>query len=179
VPTAQDKRARAYDPPATPHPADSPPAAPPVPIGGAARSVPSRQTAAARSEKGNGVQTSEPGTDGSRVWGAYAVAYASAYGHAPERNAKNNRHCADLVKRLGVENAEAVVRFYVTHRKAYYVGRTHPLDLCLQDAEGLLTQLRAGHRITNADARRVDDGQTNEQTFAAVSAKLKAEGILR
>ena len=87
--------------------------------------------------------------------------------------------CQELVKRLGVDAAEAVVRFYVTHRKAYYVGRTHQLDPCVADAEGLLTQMRAGHRITNADARRVDDGQTNEQTFAAVSAKLRAEGILR
>lgn len=118
-------------------------------------------------------------TPGSRVWGAYALAYAGSYGTAPMRNAKNNALCKQLVDRLGMDEAEKVVRFYLTHRNSFYVQRTHPLDLCVRDAEGLRTQMIAGHRITSADARRIDDNQTTDQTFAAVTAKLKAEGVLR
>ncbi len=120
----------------------------------------------------------KPATDGTQVWTAYAEAYQTAYGQAPARNAKQNAMCARLVQRLGVDDACAVVRFYVTHRRSYYVQKVHQLDPCLADCEGLRTQMLAGHRVTSADARRVDEGQTNAQSFAIVAEKLKAEGYL-
>ena len=107
------------------------------------------------------------------------MAYAGVYGHAPPRNQKQNALCKQLAQRLGPDAAESVARFYLTHRNRFYVEKTHQLEYCVKDAEGLLTQMRAGYRITTADARRVDHQQTNDQTFAAVTAKLKAEGVFK
>lgn len=156
-----DKDACAYDPP---HPADSPSAAPPA-AGKAQRPA---QAALA-------IQDSAPGTDGSRVWSAYAMAYVGVYKHAPARNQKQNALCKQLVQRLGVSDAEAVVRFYLTHRGNWYVQKCHQLEYAVKDAEALRTQMAAGVRVTSEAARRVDNTQTNEQTFAAVREKRRLE----
>jgi hypothetical protein len=94
---------------------------------------------------------SEPSTDGSRVWVAYAEAYRNFYQSAPERNSKNNKHAADIVKRVGVENALQVVKFYLTDRSPFYVAKVHGLQQCLNDCEGLLTRMRLGDRKPVSD----------------------------
>lgn len=112
---------------------------------------------------------------GSSVWDAYAGAYLGRYKVAPVRNARSNGMCAQLVKRLGVDAAIGVVRFYVTHSSSYYVQKAHALGPCLADCEALHTQMLNGMTITRASASHADKGAANQAAFAAVAAKWAAE----
>lgn len=116
---------------------------------------------------------------GSDVWSAYRAAYFAAYGVEPVRNAKANTLCKQLVQRLGGDGAVSVVKFFLTHRQAYYVTRLHPLSACVADAEALHTQMLANHRVSSSDAREADKNQANAQTFERVAAKLEAERLAK
>lgn len=116
-----------------------------------------------------------PQTPTGKTWDAYRQAYKARYGTEPKSNAKQMGMCKKLVERLGAEDAPKVVAFYLTHDKAYYVGRLHALDCCVWDAEPLMTQMTANYRVSNTEAQRADKGQSNAQVFARVAAKLKAE----
>lgn len=116
---------------------------------------------------------------GSDVWSAYRAAYFAAYGVEPVRNAKANTLCKQLVQRLGGDGAVSVVKFFLTHRQAYYVTRLHPLSACVADAEALHTQMLANHRVSSSDAREADKSQANAQTFSRVAEKLKAERLAK
>ncbi len=105
-------------------------------------------------------------TEGGEVWEAYRSAYLTRYGVEPVRNAMTNANCSQLVKRLGADDAQAVVRFYLTHGKAYYTSVAHSLKACVFDAEALVTQMRTGQRITQTQARQADQGQANTDVFA-------------
>lgn len=115
---------------------------------------------------------------GGDVWTAYRAAYFARYKVEPVRNAKSNSNCVELIKRLGGDGAISVVKFFLTHNQAFYVAKAHPLGLCVADAEGLHTQMLAGHRISASEAREKDLGQGNAQAFANVYEKLKAKGVL-
>ena len=116
---------------------------------------------------------------GSDVWSAYRASYFAAYGVEPVRNAKANTLCKQLVQRLGGDGAVSVVKFFLTHRQAYYVTRLHPLSACVADAEALHTQMLATHRVSSSDAREQDKSQANAQTFSRVAEKLKAERLAK
>ena len=118
----------------------------------------------------------EPTTRAARE--AYKAAYQNRYGHLPVQNPTTNGQMANLVKRLGGEAPE-VIRFFLTHDSSWYVRQVHAIGCCLKDAEPLRTQWAADHRVTNADAKEADKGQSNAQVFARVSAKLEAEGFLK
>lgn len=105
-------------------------------------------------------------TLGSRIFEAYAEEYRRRWGKDPVRNAKVNRNCADLGKRLG-EEALDVARFYVRHNKAFYVQSCHPLGLLLQDAEGLHTQWVTGRQVTSTEARSAENRQQLANAFGA------------
>lgn len=109
---------------------------------------------------------------GSLVWDAYAHAYEGRYRTKPKRNAKANALCAQLVKRLGLEDAIRVVEFYLTHNKAYYLQKVHALDPCVADCEGLHTQAMHDYRVTTGNARQEETRQTNVQTFMAVAKRV-------
>lgn len=114
-------------------------------------------------------------TASSQVWSAYVAAYERRYGHAPPSNAKGYALSSQLVARLGADDAIRVVAFYLTHNGAYYVRGVHPLGACLKDAEGLHTQMLAGHRMTVSEAHRADQGQGIMQACSDIAAKLTAE----
>jgi uncharacterized protein YdaU (DUF1376 family) len=90
------------------------------------------------------------------VWDAYAMAYFDRYGVAPARNAKANSMLAQLVDRLGAEEAPHVAAFYVGHQRAQYVAGRHPISLLLRDAEGLRTDWATRRQITEFEAREGD-----------------------
>ncbi len=108
---------------------------------------------------------------GSAVWEAYQGAYFARYKVAPVRNAKSNGICYQLVKRLGVDAAIGVVRFYLTHNQAYYVTKSHALGPCLSDAEALHTQMINGVKVTRGSASQADSAAGNLQTFENVARK--------
>jgi hypothetical protein len=107
------------------------------------------------------------------VWAAYSEAYEVRYRTKPVRNAAVNGVLSQLVARLGAEAPE-VARFYVAHNKAYYVGKSHPVQALLQDAEGLRTQWANGRAVTSTQAQQADRTQSNFDAFAPLLAE--AEG---
>jgi hypothetical protein len=109
------------------------------------------------------LDTREPRTPtpGASVWGAYAGAYFARYGVAPIRDVKANSVCANLVKRLGLDAAISVARFYVNHNDSFYVRKSHDIGLCLSDAPGLHTQMVNGQTVTAATAAVKDRQQSN------------------
>lgn len=119
-------------------------------------------------------------TPGSLVWQAYEEAHKRQYPKATlERGQTNNALCAQLVKRVGAENAVALVRFYLTHRKAYYVAQCHTLKPLVHDAEALLIQMQQNQRVTNTQANAVDKDDANREVFERVFQKLEAEDAQR
>ncbi len=119
--------------------------------------------------------TTENIPPGSAVWSAYSGSYFARYGVAPVRNAKSNGQCSQLVKRLGIDAAIGVVKFYLTHQQAYYVAKAHGLGPCLSDAEALHTQMLNGQKITRGSASQADSAAGNLQAFENVARKWAAK----
>jgi hypothetical protein len=110
---------------------------------------------------------------GSLVWAAYSNAYREKYDAAPVRNAKVNGQLAQLVARLGAEEAPAVAAYFVGHKNALYVRAMHPTDLLLRDAEKLRTEWATGRQVTQTQATQADRTQTNLNTFAPLIAEAR------
>lgn len=114
-------------------------------------------------------------TPGSQVWAAYQGSYFARYAVAPVRNAKTNRNCCDLVKRLGLGPAIDVVRFYLSHQGSFYVQKSHALGLCLADCESLHTQMMNGKTVTAATAAVKERQQTNLDAARGALEILEAQ----
>lgn len=84
------------------------------------------------------------------------MAYQTRYQAQPVRNAKVNGQLANLVKRLGGDDAPRVAAFYVMHNDSFYVRKRHPVDLLLRDAEGLRTQWVTQIKATSGEAREAE-----------------------
>lgn len=83
-------------------------------------------------------------------WQAYAEAYERLFGVSPVRNVKINSLIVQLIKRIPMTDAPAVLRFYVGHGNSFYAQRMYPLDLAVKDAESLHTQWKLNKPITKA-----------------------------
>lgn len=108
------------------------------------------------------------------IWDAYSKAYGDLYGKPPVRNAKVNSVISSLHKRLGDEAVE-VVKFYLTHKKRYYVEKCHDIAACLQDAEALHTQWVRGRAVLSTEANQVEKSQAIKNTWDFVAEKLERE----
>lgn len=108
------------------------------------------------------------------VWDAYSAAYQTRYGAPPVRNARVNGQLAQLVARLGAEEAPHVAAHYVGHNGAYYVRSMHDTAALLRDAEKLRTEWATGRRVTQTAATQVDRTQTNYDSFAPLIAEARA-----
>lgn len=93
------------------------------------------------------------------TWRAYSAAYESRYGVSPIRNAKVSGQLANLVSRIGADEAPHVAAFYVAHNAAWYVKRGHSVDCLLADAEKLRTEWATSTQITDTHARSADSKQ--------------------
>ena len=111
---------------------------------------------------------------GATTWNAYATAYTDRYGAPPVRNAKVNAQIAQLVQRLGLEEAPRVAAWYVGHQRQDYIRATHTVDLLLRDAEGLRTQWANGRQTTHTAASQADRTQTNASAFAPLIEEARA-----
>jgi hypothetical protein len=114
---------------------------------------------------------------GADTWAAYAAAYQARYGAAPVRNAKVNAQIAQLVSRLGHEEAPRVAAFYVGHNGQLYVRAVHGVDLLLRDAEGLRTQWAQGRQITQTQATMADRTATNGEAFRSLIEEARAREV--
>jgi hypothetical protein len=114
-------------------------------------------------------------TAGSRVFLAYSESYQAAYGQEPVRNAKQNAHCARIVARLGEEAALETTRYYLTHRKKWYVDSGHCLAALEKDCEALDVQRRKGEMMTETLSRQIDQGSALSEVMRRVVAKYSKQ----
>jgi hypothetical protein len=98
---------------------------------------------------------------GSRIWGAYALAYQQRYRAMPVRNAKANALCKQLGQRLGGDGAISVVKFFMEHNNQFYITKGHSLQCCVADAESLHTQMLTGKQVTATQSQIKDRTQSN------------------
>lgn len=90
------------------------------------------------------------------IWEAYAESYHRRYGTDPVRNAKVNGQLAQLLQRLGADEAPAVAAWFVGHSNRFYVQKMHSVDCLLADAEKLRTEWATGRRVTATAANEAD-----------------------
>jgi len=95
------------------------------------------------------------------TWDAYSTAYERRYGIQPVRNAQVNAQLANLVKRIGGDDAPHVAAWYVGHNASWYVTKGHTVAALLADAEKLRTEWATNRRITNTSAKQADRTQAN------------------
>ena len=97
------------------------------------------------------------------IWAAYSAAYFKRYGAEPVRNAKINGQLAQIIDRLGADEAPHVAACYVGSSNAFYVARRHSVDCLLRDCESLRTEWATGTRMSATEARHMDEHQTSAE----------------
>lgn len=117
------------------------------------------------------------------TWNAYATAYEGRYGIPPVRNAMINGQLANIVKRIGADEAPGVASWYVSHNSRYYVQQGHSVAALVKDCEKLRTEWATCRQVTATEASQVDRTQTNFNAFAGLiqaakqSEALAASGV--
>jgi hypothetical protein len=109
-----------------------------------------------------------------RIWFHYAEAYERRYSVQPVRNGKVNGQLANLLQRLGADEAPLVAAWFVSHNLRYYVQKMHSVDCLLADAEKLRTEWATNTRVTATMAQQADRTQTNFEAFAGLIAAAEA-----
>lgn len=109
------------------------------------------------------------------AWEAYSAAYATRYGVAPVRNAQVNAQLAQVVGKLGADEAPQVAAFYLTSQNRFYVSAGHSVGVLLRDAEKLRTEWATGRQVTATQALQADKTQANFNAFAPLMAEAQAK----
>lgn len=108
-----------------------------------------------------------------RTWEAYTEGYVERYMVEPTFNGKVAGQVVGFVKRVGMDEAPRVARWFPSHQSSYYVGRGHVVDCLLRDAEKLRTEWATGRVMTAGKARQSDRAGT---TMAALAEVLAEQG---
>jgi hypothetical protein len=111
-----------------------------------------------------------------QAWEAYSREYQHRYGVVPVRNAKVNGQLAQIVARLGAEDAPHVAAFFVHHNSSWYVSKGHAVGLLLNDAEKLRTEWATGRKVTSIAARQIEKTQAGLDSHNEALAILQAKG---
>lgn len=109
------------------------------------------------------------------TWKAYSTAYAVRYHVEPVRNATVNGQLANLVSRLGADEAPAVAAFYVRSNNNRYVSAGHSVGMLVMDAEKLRTEWATGRQGTSTQAIQADKTQANFNAFAPLIAEAQSK----
>lgn len=112
------------------------------------------------------------------TWDAYTIAYLDRYGVEPVRNAKVNSQIAQLVQRLGADEAPQVAMFYVTVNDSFFIRASHELGLLVQRAEGIRTQWLTGRQVNAVTARQMENTQANINAAQEAGRSIR-EGVPR
>lgn len=110
------------------------------------------------------------------TWDAYTIAYLERYGVEPVRNAKVNAQVAQLVQRLGAEEAPQVAMFYVTINDSFFIRSSHELGLLVSRAEGIRTQWLTGRQVNAVTARQMENTQANISAAQEASRSILEGG---
>lgn len=111
------------------------------------------------------------------VWRDFRAAYHDRYHVDPVRNMQVNAMLSKLVDRLGKDDAPHVAAFYLRHNNPYYVQKRHPVNLLLQDAEGLRTQWATGVKATTGEARNLETMDNMQGQHDRVMKLLNQGGV--
>lgn len=142
---------------------------------GADFAAPPAEAAAVTAKKGSKEKAAKEPAPTAGTWKAYAGAYAVRYHVEPVRNATVNGQLANLVARLGAEEAPAVAAFYVRSNNGRYVAAGHSVGMLVMDAEKLRTEWATGRQGTATQAQQADRTQTNLNAFAGLIAEAQAQ----
>lgn len=110
------------------------------------------------------------------TWDAYTIAYLERYGVEPVRNAKVNAQIAQLVQRLGADEAPQVAMFYVTINDSFFIRASHELGLLVSRAEGIRTQWLTGRQVNAVTARQMENTQANVNAAQEASRSILEGG---
>lgn len=110
------------------------------------------------------------------TWDAYTIAYLERYGVEPVRNAKVNAQIAQLVQRLGADEAPQVAMFYVTINDSFFIRSSHELGLLVARAEGIRTQWLTGRQVNAVTARQMENTQANINAAQEASRSILERG---
>lgn len=116
----------------------------------------------------------KPAPASAQAWESYANRYQARYGAAPVRNASVNAQMAQVVGKLGADEAPLVAAFFVGHQNGLYVSAMHPVNLLLRDAEKLRTEWATGRTVTRTQGQQADRTQSNLSAFAPLLAAAEA-----
>lgn len=101
------------------------------------------------------------------AWKAYTTAYRQRYpGSEPLRNPKTNSQMLQLIKEVGIDDAERMLVFYVGRNDAFYTRAMHPLGVALTQAQKLVTEMRTGKIVTYGAAVRGEKYEETDHAFA-------------
>lgn len=95
-------------------------------------------------------------SDGSLIFEAYSEAYQQRYKLEPLRNAKVNSICAQIAKQVPLDEAKAIMHFYLRQNVSWYVQKGHAIEYAQKDLQALRTnmmknQTMSTHAANNAD----------------------------
>ncbi|WP_448693558.1 hypothetical protein [Pseudomonas rhizophila] len=121
-------------------------------------------------------QKTEAQIANTNTWDAYTIAYLERYGVEPVRNAKVNAQIAQLVQRLGAEEAPQVAMFYVTINDSFFIRSSHELGLLVARAEGIRTQWLTGRQVNAVTARQMENTQANISAAQEASRSILEGG---
>jgi ubiquitin len=119
----------------------------------------------------------KPPSDGSLVWEAYRQSFQDRYRVAPLRGARENKHCSDLVRTLGLELARRLVVYYVNRMDAFYVNSKHPLGLLIVNLQKLNTEFQNGTQTTMSDARRAESHASIDRAIRQYADQQEAKEV--
>ena len=134
---------------------------------------PAGMTGKAKPVKQKVEKTKEPAPT-TAVWDAYRDAYQELYKVEPVRNAKVNGQLASFIKRVPIDEAPAIARYYVQAQDNFFRLKNHSVDLLLNNAESLRTRW-----ATNGEADPVNAAQWPQASgrFAG-SASVVAQPLM-
>jgi len=107
------------------------------------------------------------------TWDAYRAAYIARYGVAPVRNATVNAQLANLVKRLGAEEAPLVATFYLGSQNAWFVKQGHSVGALLNKCEMVRTEWATGRETFDSLAALADRAAGTGQVFKELIQEIK------
>lgn len=87
---------------------------------------------------------------------SYKNAFYLRYKIEPVRSAKTNAAIAQIVSRVGHEEAPGMLDFFVWHNDPFYLKSMHQIGLALRDCESLRIQYLKGKPITMKDVKNFE-----------------------
>lgn len=138
------------------------------PLGAPKASTPTPKTLARGSDDPVAPKAAKPDSATGETWNAYAEAFRQRYGVEATCNARVRGQLAQLVQRVGKDDAPHVAAFYVGLNNGYYVGKGHGVGPLLADAEKLHAEWKRGRAVTQAEARMADETQARGNVWGGL-----------